>query len=524
MARSFQDSFKALISAATPLIIVNTFDPRATIRNVIEALKSAKTGAGTLLDEIGLSKWDVCNGLAHVNEMGMQQLETTFNEDGGDRAALIAAANLYQFLFNVSDKHLRNHFTFIVNAHKFWGTPEEVQGIWNLRDKLKSKSSTLILLSAPGQTLPTEIAQDIMPLDEPLPSREIIEQIVVKAHAAVKKISPKAKDLSADDKQRAVAALEGLAMFPAEQNAQVCFDTKTGNIDIPELWNHKRATIAQRPGLSMYEGPDTLADMADLDNITEVLQGYNEGPDSPNIILRFDEMEKAFAGSGTDLSGDQTKLTGSILTWFQDKRIAGIIFLGVPGCGKSNLLYAWANSVRKPVINVDLPGMQGSLLGESIANLKAAEKTIDAMGGGKVLAIATVNDVSTLPAPLLRRFDVGTFFFDIPRTAAGRAKILSIHRKKYGINVKDADPVMDSLWTGADIENCCKNARRFGKTLQQSSENLVKVMVARKDEMEALRRGASGRYISASDRGVYTYFNPYKVEAKSDDDARALRG
>lgn len=521
MSMTFQDRFKAMVGAATPLVMVNTFDPRATIRNIIEALKSAVTTPGkTLLDETGLSKWDVCNGLAGVNAFGIQQVEQAL--EGVDPTGLVIAASLYQFLFAAGDKVLRNHFTFVVNAHKFWSEADQLQGLWNLRDRLKSKGSMLILLTTPGASLPQEIAQDVMLLEEPLPTAEQIEQLIDKAFMAAKKVSPKIEPLKADVKKRSVAALCGLPMFPAEQSAQMCLNTKTGEMNVPELWNHKRATIAQRAGLSMYEGKDTLDDMADLDNITTILKRYDAGPESPNIILRFDEMEKAFAGSGTDLSGDQTKLTGSILTWFQDKRINGIIFLGVPGCGKSNLLYAWANSAGKPIVNVDLPGMQGSLLGESMANLKAAEKTIDAMGGGKVLAIATVNDVSTLPAPLLRRFNIGTYFFDIPRTQDARVKILNIHRKRYKIAKTDAVPDMD-LWTGSDIETCCKNAYMFDQSLTDAAKNIVKVMVARKEEMERLRRDASKRYISASVPGVFTYWNPYE-QAVSDDDTRSLKG
>src|SRR5208282_1476999 len=109
-----------------------------------------------------------------------------------------------------------------------------------------------------------------------------------------------------------------------------------------------------------------------------------------------------------------------------------------------------------------------------------------AMGGGRVLAIATVNDVSTLPAPLLRRFNLGTFFFDIPKTEEARLKILNIHRKKYHINPKDKAPDMH-LWTGSDVENCCKRAYMLQESLTESANNVVKVMLARKEEMERLR-------------------------------------
>lgn len=527
----FATKFKSYVRTATPLVLINTFDARATQRNIIETLEAAKGADGktSLLSQTGLSQWDVCRGFRGVNQLGIDQVKQFLIGSKVQTEALYVAENVYKVLAAAAPNALDNHFTFIFNAHKFWGTATEVQGLWNLRDVLKEKGSMLILLASPGATLPEEIAQDVMFLDEPLPNDKQVEQIVTKAYANAKKVAEFNKKkipdtLPADVMKKSVAALSGLPQFPIEQASSQNLDSLTGTMDITELWSQKRQTISQRAGLSMYDGNASLSNLDDLDNAVDFLKRYNEGPESPNIVLRFDEMEKAFAGSGTDLSGDATKLTGSILTWFQDKRINGIIFLGVPGCGKSELLYAWAKSAGKPVVNVDLPGMQGSLLGQSMANLQAAEKTIDAMGGGRVLAIATVNDVSTLPAPLLRRFNLGTFFFDIPRTEEARIKILNIHRKKYGINPKDKVPDMN-LWTGSDIEGCCKRAYMLQETLEESAKNVVKVMIARRAEMDALRKNADAKYISASTPGTYQYFDPFEeTQPEPRESGRRLKG
>jgi SpoVK/Ycf46/Vps4 family AAA+-type ATPase len=128
-----------------------------------------------------------------------------------------------------------------------------------------------------------------------------------------------------------------------------------------------------------------------------------------------------------------------------------------------------------------------------------------------------------LPAPLLRRFNLGTFFFDIPKTDEARMKILSIHRKKYKISAKDAAPDMH-LWTGSDIENCCKRAYMLGESLQDASKNVVKVMVARREEMDNLRKSASNRYISASESGIYTYYDPYEKSVAATESVRRLKG
>jgi SpoVK/Ycf46/Vps4 family AAA+-type ATPase len=49
----------------------------------------------------------------------------------------------------------------------------------------------------------------------------------------------------------------------------------------------------------------------------------------------IDEIEKAFAGTGTDLSGVKTEMTGTILTYMQDREADGIVFVGPAGAAKS---------------------------------------------------------------------------------------------------------------------------------------------------------------------------------------------
>lgn len=526
----FATKFKGYVRTATPLVMVNTFDARATMRNILDVLESSKDAKGkSLLSSTGISQWDVCQGLRGFNELGQTQVKDMILKSKTPPQALLMAENVYKILAAVPPDCMDSHFTFIFNAHKFWNNAIEVQGLWNLRDVLAEKGSMLILLASPGSVLPEEIAQDVMFLDEPLPNDAQVEALITKAYdnakivaeANNKKIPAK---LPADMMKKSKAAMVGLPAFPIAQSSALCLDSFTGNMDTVGMWDQKRQTISQRAGLSMFEREGvSLANLDDMDNVISFLNQYNGGPETPNIILRFDELEKAFAGSGTDLSGDATKLTGSILTWFQDKRIHGIIFVGVPGCGKSELIYAWAKSVGKPVINVDIPGMQGSLLGQSMANLQTAEKTIDAMGGGRVLAIASVNDINKLPAPLIRRFDLSTFFFDMPKTQEARERILAIHRKKYGVNPQDAIPNMD-LWTGSDIENCCKRSYMLGVSLPEAAKNVVRVMVSRREEMELLRQDAHNKYISASKPGVYEYYDPFEVAATATSSGRRLKG
>ena len=87
-----------------------------------------------------------------------------------------------------------------------------MQGLWDLRDPFKATGRMLVLLAAPGATSPPELGQDVLVLDEPLPSTSHPEQIVQETFNAAKLDEP---ERSVIDK--AVDALIGLAAFPAEQ-------------------------------------------------------------------------------------------------------------------------------------------------------------------------------------------------------------------------------------------------------------------------------------------------------------------
>ena len=497
----FRESFKAALRVSTPLLAVRTFDARATIANITAILETSKNGTGAdaqpLWDVTGVMAWDICHGVRGINKRGETAVSEMLSNAGAQQLATQVAAECYR----IAEFMPADCILFIHNAHDFWKDATERQGIWNLRDALKSRGSMLVLLAAPGAELPAELAQDVMVLEEPLPTPEQIKATLTKAHKAAKSHNKEIADLSADAIDKGTRALTGLAPFPGEQSAQMCLNPKTGVLDIAGLWDRKKQIIRATPGLEMYEGTATLANVGGNVNVIKYLNAILTGPDRPNIVLRFDEMEKAFAGAGTDTSGDTTKLVGSILTWMQDRKVDGTSFIGVSGCCKSELLFAWANDAGLPVITVNLPAMQGSLVGQSIANLTHAQKVIDSIGGGKVLAIATINDVSTLPAPLLRRFSP-TFFFDVP-TDGEKADILRIQKALKGI--KDGSIRDMRGWTGADIENACKNAKKLNIPLEQAAGYVVPVMRARAAEMDALRQAAGNRYISAAHEGLYVY-------------------
>jgi hypothetical protein len=69
--------------------------------------------------------------------------------------------------------------------------------------------------------------------------------------------------------------------------------------------------------------------LADAPNIKRFLKAVLTGREAPRVIVFVDEIEKAFAGTGTDMSGVKTEMTGTMLSWMQDRNADGTIFIGL---------------------------------------------------------------------------------------------------------------------------------------------------------------------------------------------------
>lgn len=181
----------------------------------------------------------------------------------------------------------------------------------------------------------------------------------------------------------------------------------------------------------------------------------------------------------------------------------GILLTGVPGCGKSRSARVIASKWNLPLYRLDFATVQGSYVGQSEHQLKDALTTAEQVSpcvlwideiekglagyassgsdGGvsarlvgqflfwlqecrkQVFVVATANDVSLLPAELLRRgrFDE-IFFIDLPN-ADERKKILSLYYGKY-IGSKIGETLLGRLaetsegFTGADLEFVVREA------------------------------------------------------------------
>jgi hypothetical protein len=475
---SFAQAFHAARRVSTPLIAVRTPDPASAIQLILSTLKD---------DETPALHWDAVRGLAGANEAGQRHASEILGE-------LEPAAVSLEALFATAEKIAQDSLLFVANAHRFYSDAAVTQGIWNLRDAYKRRGCMLILLTTLSGCLPEELAHDVLMLDEPLPSCEELSRIVRETVEAAEMSA-----LGEADMRRAVDALIGLAAFPAEQ--VVAMSLSKEGLDTEQLWERKRQTIEQSPGLKIWRGGETFADIGGCENVKTFLRAVLAGSEPPRVVVFLDEIEKAFAGTGTDLSGVKTEMTGTMLTWMQDTEADGLIFIGPPGAAKSAAAKATGNSAGIPTIAFDLGAMQSSLVGGSGERLRAALKVVEAISQGRALFIATCNSITSLPPELRRRFTLGTFFFDLP-SAAERELIWHIYEKKYGVYGDRPD---DEGWTGAEIKECCRKAGRLKMPLRQAAQYTVPISKSAAEQVKSLRQQASGKFISASNAGLYRF-------------------
>ena len=104
----------------------------------------------------------------------------------------------------------------------------------------------------------------------------------------------------------------------------------------------------------MWRGSETFQDIGGLCNVKSFLGAALTGLVPPRVIVFIDEIEEAYAGTGTDLSGVKTEMTGTILTYMQDREADGNVLTGPHGAAKSAMAKATGNSAGIPTIAFDL--------------------------------------------------------------------------------------------------------------------------------------------------------------------------
>jgi hypothetical protein len=477
------DQFRAATRAGVPTVAIQSPDQQQTITILRDAYK----------DKRPLFRWDVCSGMIALNDAA----KTEAQKKGIDPAL---TQNPIEAL-NLALKITKQSIVFMLNVHLFLDQPTLIQAIANVRDVFKSDQRMLCLLG-PAFTFGPELVRDVIVIDEPLPGQDDIEAVVKQQYINGRLTVPEKPII-----QEAAKILLGCSAFEAEQIAATSL-TKEG-LDLQSLWQKKKLLIGQTPGMSLWSGGQTFADIGGLRQWKARLSRVINGRADIGLILFFDEVEKMFGGATSDSSGVSQDFHGQWLSWAQDNNILGAIEVGVSGGGKSLSAKAAGSAKRSgriPVLSCDVGAMKSSLVGSSEARFRNFLKVAKGLVAPeqRILVIMTCNDLSGLSPELKARMTLGTIFFDQPNREE-RDSMWPVYLKQFDLGPLDSVPeeLREREWTGREIRACCETAWNEEITLLEAAENIVPVSITDADRLNRLREMAHNSFLSASYAGPY---------------------
>jgi len=402
-----------------PIIILASPDIPATLQGLRERLNG----------EAPMLHWSLASGFAGLNTSGTKALRDLTNQPE-------VVTNPVEALLLAAKTPAKT----IVVAEGLGSCLSEsgssgaavTAALLALRDAYKQNNRIMILLESQVPQLPA-LANDTLLIEEALPDREgLAVMLDALLDAARLKLDAKLREAALD-------AVTGLSLFAAEQ--AVALSLNKSALDLAALWERKRGLISQTPGLSVRADKETFGDVGGVSNIKEFLRKLVAGKYPPRCILFIDEIEKALAGAQGDTSGVSQDYLGVLLTWLQDKGVSGMIFVGPPGSAKSLVAKCAGNEAGCPTVTLDLGGMKAQFVGQSEGRIRQALKVVDAVGGDRVLAIATCltgdtlverNDGALVP---IANLTVGEEVITIAPSGEKDSARISARRASHSVNV-----------------------------------------------------------------------------------------
>lgn len=485
--------FNAARLAAVPLVAVRTADAPATMRFLAEDAPTT----------FPLLKWDAARGMLPINDQGkaeMTKLKILPNEtvkfDDACAAALRLPPKSLVFFHNAGA---------LLQSQEPASVLHYVQSLANLRDEYKQNHRMAVVLG-PDFVPPHVLSHDIITLNDPLPGPDDMKVVVSKLFANARTSdNRKVAAPTGEALEKSIDALCGLSLFEAEQVAAMCM-TEQG-FDHNELWERKRVSVEQQRGMTIYRGAEKFSDIIGHPQLKLHLNNRKNGRRRVRTVLVIDEIDKVFGNVENDPNGTRLDAMRQLLTVSENNRWRGMIAAGVGGAGKTLFAKAFGNECGAPTIMLDTGGMESKWQGESESFIRMATDVIQAISGGNVYMIATSNAATVMRPELQRRFTDGIWMFDL-MTEAERDATFVFYAKKLELTpkqVSDRKMINDVGWTGAEIRNCCEYAWDTGCTLFEASQFVVSMAQSRVEEIDRLRKIASGRFLDTSRPGTYQY-------------------
>ena len=422
----------------------------------------------------------------------------------------------------------------------------------NIAELKTSKFRKNVIFMAPELLIPETMQKEISIVDLPLPNLDEIRAKLDKMLQQNSQIdTTRLNDVA---KEKLCKAALGLTLQEAE-NAFALAMVNDGSIDESdlEIILSEKMQVIKKTGILEFINTDIkISDVGGLENLKNWLNKRNNS---------WSEAAKKYCLPAPK----------------------GVLITGVPGCGKSLTAKAMSAAWQLPLLKLDFGKIFSGIVGSSEENMRKAIKTAEAVAPSilwvdeiekslsgvnsngdsgtssrifgtfltwmqektaPVFVIATANNISGLPAELLRkgRFDE-IFFVDLP-TKSERKEIFKLHLEK---RLKDEEVAsklelnedlyekladLTEGFVGAEIEQIVISALYeafFQKRpleftdLENTIKNIVPLSVTQKEQILALRQWANIRAVTATKKDDMTQYATSSV-SDSEDDIKTARG
>ncbi len=433
----------------------------------------------------------------------------------------------------------------------------DMEIVRKLRDMvpvLKSgKNRKCVFFIGTETVIPPSLQKEIVVYDFPLPT---IDDIKAKFNSMLNTNSKiDISELDEETKDRLCKAALGLTLQEAE-NAFALSMVNDGKLTIEDInvILEEKMQVIKKTGILEYVQSDLdINDIGGLDNLKKWVKKRTNS---------WSEAAKKYCLPAPK----------------------GILITGIPGCGKSLTAKATSSIWRLPLLRLDMGKIFSGLVGSSEENMRRAisiaeavapsilwideiEKGLSGVGSSNdsgvasrifgtfltwmqekeapVFVIATANNISGLPAELLRkgRFDE-IFFVDIP-TYDERVEIFRVHLRKRLKNkeilgdIEFNDGLCQKLasmtegFIGAEIEQIViaalyeaffENRQLMFRDLEKIINSIVPLSTVQKERILSLREWAKVRAITATDKKALSNYNTDSDTSDKEQDITSSRG
>lgn len=408
------------------------------------------------------------------------------DDESAEPGTVMVAKNWNWFLWDDYKEVDKNFASSIINRFPIWST-KEVRRV------------LIIVGSLPfDKAIPPVLQRGFLPISFSLPGEAEIEKELDKIIFSARG-NPKFEEPDDDMRVELITAAKGMTRQEIANAFSYSLVKTGGKLDPVIVSERKAREVEKTSGIKIGKYEQNLEDLIGYDNMKEF-----------------------------------------VLMNIGDPEAKGVILVGPPGTGKTTFARAIGKAAGKIVFEMELAEMFGGLVGDTEQMVKQAldvirvnapcilfvdeiEKGLAGASSGAsgstdggttkramsqflkflsdtrppgVYVIATCNDIDSMDPEWLRagRWDSGAFYVGLPDLDT-RKGIIKRYSKLFGVTWdKDID---DAKWTGAEVETCCRLAKRMGTT-KVAAEYIIPIAKTKEKQIKRLEDWAKLNTISAA--------------------------